>query len=53
VFLMVSTRVPLRVLGVNPFTGVSSTRFVDGDCLLDLFLGRHTGDGNLMGRCFG
>jgi hypothetical protein len=52
VFLMVSTRVHVLVLGVNPFAGVSCTGFVDGDCLWDLSLGRHTGDGKFDGEVF-
>ena len=49
---MTSTCVCLWVLGVNPFTGVHYTGFVDGDCLWDIFLGQHTGDGKFDGQTF-
>jgi hypothetical protein len=51
-FLMVSTCVHLRVLGVNPFTGVNYTGFADGDCQWDLSLGQRTGDGKFDGGTF-
>jgi hypothetical protein len=35
----------LRVLGVNPCSGVLYTWIPEGDCPGNLSLGRHTGDG--------
>ncbi len=51
-FLMTSTHGRLLVLGVDPFTGVHCTGFGNGDCLWDLSLGQHTGDGNFDGETF-
>ena len=52
VFLMASTCVHLRVLGVNPFEVVPCTGFTDGECLWDLSLGHRTGDGKFDGETF-
>jgi hypothetical protein len=38
--------------GCESFGGVSCTVFTDGDCLWDLSLGRHTGDGKFDGEVF-
>jgi hypothetical protein len=38
--------------GCESFTGVRCTGFTDGDCLWDLSLGQHTGDGKIDGETF-
>ena len=38
--------------GCESFAGISCTGFTDGDCLWDLSLGRHTGDGKFDGEVF-
>jgi hypothetical protein len=49
---MVSTRGHVLVLGVDPFAEVRYTGFTDGDCLWDVSLGQHTGDGKFDGETF-
>jgi hypothetical protein len=49
---MVSARGLLRVLGVNPCTGVHYTWIPDGDCPGNLSLGQYTGDGKSDGETF-
>ena len=49
---MASTRGRLLVLGVDPFAEVRFTGFTDGDCVGDLSLGQHTGDGKFDGEAF-
>ena len=51
-FLMTSSHVRFRVLGVNPFVGIRYTGFVDGSCLWDLSLGHRTGVGKFDGEAF-
>jgi hypothetical protein len=38
--------------GCESLVGVRCTGFVDGDCLWDLSLGQHTGDGKFDGKSF-
>ena len=52
VLLTVSGHGHFRVLGVNLCTGVHCTWIPDGDCLGNLSLGRHTGDGKSDGETF-
>jgi hypothetical protein len=52
VFLMTSKHGHLMVLGVDPFVEVRYTGFTDGDCLWDLSLWQHSGDGKFDGETF-
>jgi hypothetical protein len=49
---MVSTRGRFLVLGGNPLYGSDALDSRMGDCLWDLSLGQHTGDGRLDGETF-
>ena len=49
---MTSTLGRVLVVGVDPFAEVRYTGFTDGDCLWDVSLGQHTGDGKFDGETF-